>query len=665
MTINVSNQSRFAAPFKCVNGATIRNLRTAGTIDGGNNGDGKLLAGIVGISYGNTSVIGCLSSASITTNFADDAALAGIVAGYRSSNLTVEGCVFNGSMTANTSKPNHCGGIVGYRYGGGSCSVSNSVFAPTALNVTTGDTDYSATIARTSNSAQVSITNCYYTQTLGTAQGKKMYSITADENITLELNGIPTEYNAIGLTFYDSNEGIKFNDKFYAAQGEHLELGLGYTLPGYTVNNYLANGSAIPWSEQWNCYMLTMPNENVIITADATLVSVSREIEGYGDGNDHWAFIASPITGSIAPDAVTNLIGHAIPETNPVVYDFDLYRFNPNANLEWENYHAHTSDFNIANGMGYLYATKTTKTLAFTGTFNTGTSKEITGLPAGFNLVGNPFTVDAHVSKPYYTLNGDGSAILTTTSEAVIPPCYGVIVEVEGSENVIFTAAQQQQSTNNNGGLLIALSQADARSNALLDNAIVSFNEGDRLGKFYFGSQNANIYLPQNGKEYAIAYSDKFGEMPVSFKTKENGSYTISVKPEGVEMAYLHLIDNKTGDDIDLLATQNVIAGEDPQSPAQRGYTFTAKTTDYESRFKLVYAVQDGPSTGSGTFAFISDGNIIVDGEGTLQVIDMMGRVIVCTDVARNVSTQGMTPGVYVLRLINGDDVKTQKIVVE
>ena len=46
-------------------------------------------------------------------------------------------------------------------------------------------------------------------------------------------------------------------------------------------------------------------------------------------------------------------------------------------------------------------------------------------------------------------------------------------------------------------------------------------------------------------------------------------------------------------------------------------------------------------------------------------VVDVMGRVVRCTDVARNVSTNGMTPGVYVLRLINGDNVRTQKMVIE
>ena len=96
-------------------------------------------------------------------------------------------------------------------------------------------------------------------------------------------------------------------------------------------------------------------------------------------------------------------------------------------------------------------------------------------------------------------------------------------------------------------------------------------------------------------------------------------------------------------------------------------YTFTAKTTDYESRFRLVFASnnEDGSSTGSEAFAFVSNGNIVVNGEGMLQVIDVMGRVIVCRDAMNRVSTSEMTPGVYVLRLINGDNVKTQKIVIK
>ena len=58
------------------------------------------------------------------------------------------------------------------------------------------------------------------------------------------------------------------------------------------------------------------------------------------------------------------------------------------------------------------------------------------------------------------------------------------------------------------------------------------------------------------------------------------------------------------------------------------------------------------------------NGNLIVTSEGALQIIDMLGRIITNETSYYGVSTNGMAPGVYVLRLINGDDVKTQKIII-
>ena len=76
----------------------------------------------------------------------------------------------------------------------------------------------------------------------------------------------------------------------------------------------------------------------------------------------------------------------------------------------------------------------------------------------------------------------------------------------------------------------------------------------------------------------------------------------------------------------------------------------------------------DGPSADEQPFAYYADGEIrLVETchGASLQVVDMMGRVVVSTDVARNVSTSGIAPGVYVLRLINGENVRTQKIVID
>jgi hypothetical protein len=288
--------------------------------------------------------------------------------------------------------------------------------------------------------------------------------------------------------------------------------------------------------------------------------------------------------------------------------------------------------------------------------------------------VGNPFIVDAYVSKPYYTLNEDGSVIVAQPNGTTTPiaPCHGVIVEVNGNESVTFSKTAPA-ATANQGMLNITVAEqkADTRgastgSATAIDNAIVRFGEGEQLGKFHFGNPSANISIPQGGKEYAVANVNvgtdvarnvSTNEIPVNFKATKDGEYTVSVNPENVEFDYLHLIDNLTGSDVDLLALRQA------QGPAS--YTFQAKTTDYTSRFKLVFAVNDGSSTGSETFAFISNGNLIVNGEGMLQVIDMMGRVIVSRDAARYVSTNGMAPGVYVLRLINGDSVRTQKIVID
>ena len=190
------------------------------------------------------------------------------------------------------------------------------------------------------------------------------------------------------------------------------------------------------------------------------------------------------------------------------------------------------------------------------------------------------------------------------------------------------------------------------------------FDEGEGLEKFQLNPSHTKVYIPQNGKDYAVVYANNAGEMPVNFKAEKNGSYTLSFNTEEVSFNYLHLIDNMTGNDIDLLATPNVIAGEDPQSPAL-SYTFYAKTTDYASRFKLVFVC--GDANDDNDFAFYSNGNWIISSEGkaTLQVIDVNGRIIKsesingCASISVNAAS-----GVYMLRLINGNDVKVQKVVV-
>ena len=294
ITINLSNQSRFGAPFKCVEGATIKNLHTEGTISGTGNSDGKLLGGIVGVSYGTTLISGCSSSVTLTTDKGSDCALGGLVGGQRSGDITIDGCVFTGSLTGGSSNT-RCGGLMSYQWetNSNSCTVTNSLFAPTTLDVSTADDTYTKTITRATKG--VTITNCYYTQVLGAAQGKQARSISAGTDVTaLALAGTPSPSTTVGATGYSGNHGIKYNDIYYAGDGDEVGLTLSHDdKSGYSFRQYTVAGGGSLASSDSDTPKLTMTNSNQTINAQWT--------------NDYLAF---PLTGSTTLDLSKGIFGN-------------------------------------------------------------------------------------------------------------------------------------------------------------------------------------------------------------------------------------------------------------------------------------------------------------------------------------------------------------------
>ncbi len=380
----------------------------------------------------------------------------------------------------------------------------------------------------------------------------------------------------------------------------------------------------------------------------------TKEIAAWGEGNG-WYLIASPLADATSVENVDNLINTATPA------NYDLYRFNQSAGMEWENHKVHLNDsenpFNaLVSGQGYLYANAEDVMLFFTGMPYNGDGKvTLTNVEghrlSGWNLIGNSFNTAATLDMPFYRMNESGSALSAQVAENnTVAAMEGVFVQAtEDSQTATFTQVDNSKGGEKSPTPMLNVNLSRNRGDAIA-NAIVRFDGGQTLGKLSLHEDNTKLYIPQDGKDYAIVTSEGQGEFPLNLKANENGNYTISVNPENVEMAYLHLIDNMTGADVDLLQTPS--------------YTFTAKTTDYASRFKLVFA------TGNATednFAFFSDGNIIVNGEGMLQVIDVLGRQCYAKELSTancQLSTINFPAGVYVLRLIDGDVARTQKIVV-
>lgn len=399
----------------------------------------------------------------------------------------------------------------------------------------------------------------------------------------------------------------------------------------------------------------TLPSQIVVedggqlITTNAVQATVKKNIDAWTtDPVGGWNFIASPINSStLSPNDVTNMLTAEV----SVPYSYDLYRLN---NTDWENYHQHTDGFVLANGQGYLYANSNNVTLSFAGAIKPYDADYEIPVSAGWNLVGNPYTFDAYANVPYYAMNAEGTGITanTVTTSTVVKPCTGIVINAATDGAVKFFNETPSGSANN-GNIELALTQAvTTRGDAVtIDNAIVSFNEGNALEKFYFGAQDANLYIPQGGEEYAVMSTEAQGELPINFKANSNGQYTLTVNAEDMEMVYLHLIDHITGADIDLIAN--------PQ------YAFYAKTSDYESRFLLVFSAKTNDNKDDEDFAFISNGEIIINGEGTVQLLDMTGRVIISKDDVHSISTVGLKPSVYVLRLIDANGMRVQKIVVE
>ncbi|MDD5978338.1 MAG: leucine-rich repeat domain-containing protein [Bacteroidales bacterium] len=371
-------------------------------------------------------------------------------------------------------------------------------------------------------------------------------------------------------------------------------------------------------------------------------------ITGYGQNtdSDHWVFIASPLATSVLPTAVDGLVADP-------VENYDLYRFNQSGKKgEWQNYKNpdHTEGFVLENGKGYLYANMNDVTLTFVGDMNMKAS-EVVGLVydgtanlPGWNLVGNPFTEAAYIDRPYYKMNDTGTDVtpVETYENTPVAAYSGIMVHAKGSdESVTFTKSGSKSS--DNGGLQITLSKAGVRGDEAQDKVIVSFNKYAQLSKFIFNEDNAKLYIPMGGEDYAIAYSDRQSNMPLYFKTKEMGIYTMSF--EGA-IDNIKIIDNLDGSVIDL--------------NAEKSFTFVGTPSDRNDRFTIVF---NTPATED--FAYQSGDGIVVNGEGELQVFDIMGRMVAKYHV-NGVETVNIPcqSGVYVLRLL-GKETNTQKIVVK
>ena len=168
LTLNWNTGESDIAPFRRVDGATIKNLRTAGTIKS----SGHFLAGLIDEASGdNNTVANCASAVNITSSYTSDRCGAGGLISYIYTNtqVTITDCLVKGSINGTGAGRKGMGGFVCYQYG--TCKLTNCLYAGT----NNGSNEYSYTFA-----PNATLNNCYYLNACG-SEYKQGTKVTAEQ----------------------------------------------------------------------------------------------------------------------------------------------------------------------------------------------------------------------------------------------------------------------------------------------------------------------------------------------------------------------------------------------------------------------------------------------------------------------------------------------------
>ena len=168
LTLNWNTGESDIAPFRRVDGATIKNLRTEGTIKS----SGHFLAGLIDEASGdNNTISNCVSAVNITSSYTSDRCGAGGLISYIYTNtqVTITDCLVKGSINGTGAGRKGMGGFVCYQYG--TCTLNTCLYAGT----NNGSNEYSYTFA-----PNATLNNCYYLNACG-SEYKQGTKVTAEQ----------------------------------------------------------------------------------------------------------------------------------------------------------------------------------------------------------------------------------------------------------------------------------------------------------------------------------------------------------------------------------------------------------------------------------------------------------------------------------------------------
>lgn len=440
------------------------------------------------------------------------------------------------------------------------------------------------------------------------------------------------------------------NVKYLAIDGGSVTVNSGYKL---VVTDELVNNDEHS--------LLIKDGAQLFHNSDNVKASFTMDISNPTDwtseNKDGWQFIASPF----ADASIANCF------TNNSTYVYDLYRYNGSSEYEWDNHKDNTSSdqswlyFNT--GEGYLASYKDLTTATLYGTLNNAESYawslsyDMETPLANFHLLGNPFTFDmnwdnvnvTNVVDGFAVVNNEGGYTYSDNNNRTIPVGDGFfVIAIDENPSLTYNAVKRTRSEK------VSSLNVIATSNAGKDNVVINLaGKSEGFNKLQnFNDAIATVYVTEGGKNYGIYNCDAdVQEVELSFNANQMGNYTISIEPNG-KFQTVTLVDRFTGIETNMLV-------ED--------YHFTAMSNVNTNRFIVKLKVNGQQTTDNSHFVYQSGEDLIIDAEGTVQIIDVMGRVLVSDDVEstnNRINVSGFQNGTYMVRVINGNEVKVEKVVI-
>lgn len=460
---------------------------------------------------------------------------------------------------------------------------------------------------------------------------------------------------------YTLSDGVTFTVLFSSIIDENVDAtDLTVSHPILIKNNGVLTVSGTMTNTKTEDLVI---NGGQLITNNSVKATVMKNITKSDNFNSlNWYTISSPLATNTAFADIENLI-----PTTVTANDYNLYRLDE-VSYVWINTRIYDIDGTtvIANpnfttidkGIGYIYSKYNTSDIAFKGDINIdNVNVDVTKTAEGGNgnnILGNPFTCNikltditgTSLADGYYILNNDNTWA-TEISTTAISPLQGFLVEAtemgEITINKPNTTSRGEESDLTNIEIIVS-------NDSFRDNSYAVLGEGIGLSKVnHLNAKAPMVYVPQNGNDYAIAFFDESTTLlPVAFVATTAGEYEIRLKTANA-FSTLLLIDNMTGVETNMLLEDN--------------YSFTATPDDMKNRFTVKLSLNEGGDDEQ--FINQYDSELLCNGEGLLQVFDMLGRMVINEEVhGQTVNISNLNKGVYVVRL-TGEKIRTQKIIVK